>query len=438
MRIRAAIVSLIIAALFIIAPTCPPPPERVWRAVTTDGLGDPTEEGFWDALVVGAAQVPGGSHMFTISWNSDNGGRVFRTSDGDNYEPISDPGFGNPENWALLGLEYYQDCLYVSTWNGAEGGELWRSCDALETSPTWEQVVDSGFGNPDNHTAGTHVKAWGDRLLIGTFNPLANDGPRMFSSFNGDSGTWVEVSPPKFGLLHAISDMTIGHVFSGDGAYYVGVEIQLISSIPGIKKGCLIVRGSPNGATYTWEVINDPGFVPLPDGNLFNIACTDIDEYVTIINGQVSHWLYASTWNPATGGQLWRTLGGEDSISWEQIPNFYPAGEELSNYWGFWEITPVGQELFVAGWGRHTTVEGPIFNPVSFSRGLTVDTTTGGWLFRSLDGVNFEEIPSPSGGWGEYPQTGVNRVVPFRGEIYVFTQSWGFPGQIWVWEPVQE
>jgi len=71
---------------------------------------------------------------------------VWRTVDGSKWELVIEPGFGDPENKSAGGFFVYKDYLYLGARNDVEGAELWRTYDGL----AWDLVADKGLGNPNN------------------------------------------------------------------------------------------------------------------------------------------------------------------------------------------------------------------------------------------------------------------------------------------------
>jgi len=55
--------------------------------------------------------------------------------DGSVWEQVCIPGFGNEENFSVIGMAEYQGHLYVMTRNDAQGAEVWRTAGT-----SWEQV----------------------------------------------------------------------------------------------------------------------------------------------------------------------------------------------------------------------------------------------------------------------------------------------------------
>lgn len=89
-------------------------------------------------------------------------------NDGSVWERVSESGFGNEENEAVIAMAGYQGRLYALARNDYQGAEVWR------TSGTgWQQVLYPGGetnGVYDNHMMNTHMGAmlvFKDKLYIG-------------------------------------------------------------------------------------------------------------------------------------------------------------------------------------------------------------------------------------------------------------------------------
>jgi len=94
--------------------------------------------------LVGGGIVPG----FASLYQSSDGGATWQKN------AAVGCGFGDTNNEDFAALVEFNDYLYVTTGNPAEGGQLWRTpvTNATNWSSTtpWEQVVSGGFGNTNN------------------------------------------------------------------------------------------------------------------------------------------------------------------------------------------------------------------------------------------------------------------------------------------------
>ena len=70
--------------------------------------------------------------------------------DGSVWEQVCIPGFGDEENFSVIGMAEYQGRLYVMTRNDVKGAEVWRTAGT-----SWEQVL-----FPGGETNGVYGNTW--------------------------------------------------------------------------------------------------------------------------------------------------------------------------------------------------------------------------------------------------------------------------------------
>ena len=96
----------------------------------------------------------------------------------------------------IYGLASFGGYLYASTgrwdWSGIE---VWR-CQVCDLTDDWEQVVDNGFGFPNNW-GGSVLQSFNGQLylMVGNYN----DGMEVWSSPSGDAFTWMRGLSSGFG-----------------------------------------------------------------------------------------------------------------------------------------------------------------------------------------------------------------------------------------------
>lgn len=102
----------------------------VWRCTLCDGtdwikVGDSV----FGSNVAGAGLMEFQGNLYastTCNWHvACDGTTVWATSDGVNWNQVSIPGMGDPNNNSYKGV-VFQDRLYIQTGNEANGGEIWR------------------------------------------------------------------------------------------------------------------------------------------------------------------------------------------------------------------------------------------------------------------------------------------------------------------------
>ena len=128
----------------------PEQPQTVpaWEQVNSSGFGDPKTgevsavEAFDGNLYAGTFNPidPAPGQLY-------DGAQIFQSADGMNWNPVTDPGFGNTHDTAppaILDLTVFKGYLFASTGRG-NAAQIWRSVDGVN----WGPVVNAGFGDPD-------------------------------------------------------------------------------------------------------------------------------------------------------------------------------------------------------------------------------------------------------------------------------------------------
>ena len=168
------------------------------------------------------------------------------------------------------------DVLYAGTYNAETGGQIWTSTG----NGVWSQLTGDGFGNPYN-VGIDHFFKFDDKVYVSTW---ANDteGGELWRI---DSPTeWTRVVEDGFG------DPTNGEIW-----HLTEFNDQLYATTWSYTDthGVEMWR-SPSGDQGTWSQVVDNGF----NGDVNNM---------TILNTAVfDGYIYASTWNYVTGGEIWR------------------------------------------------------------------------------------------------------------------------------------
>ena len=272
-------------------------------------------------------------------------GEVWRTADGVTWVPGAPVGFSasahvqHVDTFIVFGGELYA---------GTDNGEIWRTSDGT----LWTQVP-SPSGNDENVTAFAIFHG----LLYA--NQAANGHPGgVFRTANGTDWSAVFTYPASQPQLEYTHDLTLfaGSLFSQVGSY----------------KGFLGPGGGDLASSAdgtTWQALAQPGF-----GDLAN---TDISGFA-VFRGA----LYAGTFNPTQGAQVWRTTDGQ---TWQQVAanGFGDPGNTVVH-----ELIVFGGQLYA---GTENDVEG-------------------GEVWRTSDGTHWSLASVP--GFGE-PHSQVMRIRTF-------------------------
>jgi len=343
--------------------------------------------------------------------NLDNGGNLYRSLDGKNYEAIATKGFGNKNNFAIISYQWFKGKLYVTTWNMADSLEMYRG-NAEEKNIAdivWESITKDGFGDNGNK-AGTSLTIFKDYLYVGCFNPVT--GPEIWRSLSGDPGTWVQVNQDGW-LFPGNSDATT--MLAYNGYLYVGTESELPP-----YKGCQLWR--TDGNLYPpynqWELVNTTGF-----GDPLNHNISGLNVFKDKI--------YASTWN---------------AISWEGSRNL--EGEKIGVE--VWRATPsetvpfkdwelVSEKGF--GDAKMVSTSPIIVHKDTLYLGTNTHSTTGGLsgiegglLMKTKDGMNWERIYTP--GFLDPPSQGPSwGLYEFQDQIFIADLSTDKKLDLWVYKP---
>jgi PKD repeat protein/sugar lactone lactonase YvrE len=230
--------------------------------------------------------------------NDQDGAQMYRSNDGNAWEPVVTSGFGDPLNTGVYRLVAFDGQLYAGTssWTVGHGSEIWRSSSG--DNGTWERVVSGGFDNPNNYIMRIS-EVHNGYLYFGTQNIDTSDymtttGGIIIRSNTGDSGSWVKVTPDGFG---DVNNYVISGLASFNGYLYASTSRWSWSGIQVWR--CQVCDGSD------WEKVVDDGF-----GNRDNVGLSTLQ----VFDGN----LYLVTGNWREGIEIWRTTTGNPG-EWSQI-----------------------------------------------------------------------------------------------------------------------
>jgi len=137
-----------------------------WTPVVTDGFGDPD-----NTSTGGFAEFGGFLYLGTL--NDTTGGQIWRSNDGTAWTQAMGDGFGDTNNGKVESLFAFGGQLYAAINNETTGMEVWKSGDGLN----WQQINPDGFGDSSNSSTlwSSSTVEWKHGLYIGTWNG-ANGG----------------------------------------------------------------------------------------------------------------------------------------------------------------------------------------------------------------------------------------------------------------------
>jgi len=343
----------------------------VWQQMNSNGFGDPDASEV-SALATFKGYLYAGTHNPINPGPELDGARIFRSPDGINWAPVTDPGFGNGHDTAataVLDMTVFKGYIYASTGRSANAAKIYRAADGTN----WAPVVNSGFANPDNHDI-TALAEYGNKIYAGVTN--AETGVEIWSSFTGDSGagSWTLVPPTEPGP--APSNLTGFAVF--DGALYGAVESEGPAQIW-------------NTYGTDWAPVMNNGFG---------------DNNTTLIGGMAvfANNLYVGAGNTADGARLYRS---DDGATW------YPVS-----------ILGLGDS------GNQKVESVFVFqNQLYIS---VMNAAAGIKLWRSPDGTSWERANVD--GFGDSNNSGTNMsnaTANFQCNLYIGTSNVVDGGELW-------
>lgn len=289
-----------------------------------------------------AAAAPASGGLLAGAWSQDN-----------------KDGFGNPANIEIMTIAPFKDALLAGTVN-YDGAQLWRKADG-----SWSLVSVDGLGDSANFCI-EHLYAFGPHLYAGTCN--ANEGAEIWRSNDGIS--WSEVMAGGFGDP---VNLEVGRFVKFDGQLYAATWSADTS-----QHGSEIWR-SASGDPDTWERVATNGF-----GDPANEGVVSLDLHGGLI--------YAATFNPTNGGQVWRS---PDGLTWTLVapPGFgSQAGvvSALAVYKGYLYASTA----FLAG-----------------GEGIAV------WRCQACDGTDWAQVVQ--NGFGNPYLSHMTALEPFEGSLYL-------------------
>lgn len=382
--------------------------EETWRLRMIDGTG------LGNANNAGVGRMVAHEHyLYLASWNTQEGTIVYRSKDGESWEPISEPGIGAgaAADFTLAGFVWYGDHLYAGTWNQRHGAAMYRAnADAPDANDiVWETVTTEGFGNRRNWGF-THLRPFNGHLYVSCFNFL--EGSEVWRSDSGDPGTWAMVCPKGWNAtFNTDTTMMVVH----DGYLYAGTESARDTEY---VEGMQLWRTDGNLAPpyNQWEQVNDNGFGNPRNHNICGFA---------VLDGRI----YAGTWNQTQGIEVWRAAPEKETpfTNWERVVQ--GGNGDQDNIYTTCMVT-LDDTLFLSTIGTFESEPALYFLP-----NVKTKSAHGGRLLKTTDGTRWDDVDAES--FADSPYIGIQWLATFKGKLYIGMQSFELPAQLWVYEPVE-
>ncbi len=327
---------------------------EIWRSPS--GITDTSWKkviNYSPALAPGDAAVSsiasGSGYIFASFYNTADGARCYRSSDGLNFSQFNSNGFGDAASVRITScMGIYGSYLYAGTEN-MNGARLWRT-PYNGSGAVWEDVLDfSAVDSSVKKISCMHV--WNDTLYAGT-----SGKGMIYFSFTGDSGSWCGRT---VSLITGDSTNTgIISFCSFAGCNYITVENN-------VKGGQMLRSPDMSG----WQVVSADAFGKGP-------AVSGITAPVRAFRK-----LWAAGVSPASGTPLWSSSDGINFVQSNTDGFGIPA-----NSGGTPSVAPLGNYLFSGG--ENASSGAQVWYT---SRNILIDTATFTYA------QNFNTLPSAAG-----------------------------------------
>jgi hypothetical protein len=247
---------------------------EIW--VTSDGseFRQIEEGGFGDKDSMTAQPLVFNDRLILGVSNSTTGAQIWVSDDGESFRQVVVGGMGGKNNSAISSATGSADMalvfkgnLYVGAANLQEGGEIWRTADGLE----WERVAQKGLERSGN-TLLTPDLVFQDQLYaVGWMVGLDIEGIEVYRTSDGT--TWEMVVSDGFGLGGERNFLGLLAVYKGELYLTANMEPRLMN--PDERT----LRAKPEGFQLyksadgkEWTQIGEDGFG----------ADTSITAYLTV------------------------------------------------------------------------------------------------------------------------------------------------------------
>jgi hypothetical protein len=142
---------------------------------------------------------------------------IYRTSDGINWSTsVIDNGFGDANNIRILDIKAIDKYLYADAVNFNTGTQIWRS--STGDPGTWNRVVTTGFGHPNNAAAG--IDTFNGNIYAAT---TSTTGAEIWESADGSWGSWSQVGVTGLDPVNTNYGVNMSVVYKG-AIYFLAYE----------------------------------------------------------------------------------------------------------------------------------------------------------------------------------------------------------------------
>jgi DNA-binding beta-propeller fold protein YncE/Mg-chelatase subunit ChlD len=281
-------------------------PDQAWQLQLEGGDGDADKaavmafQSFKGALYAGILDEHVDRDPATGQLTrSSEGGAIWRSDDGQRWQPVAEAGLGDVRNAGFGSFTEYGGQLYVGTRSidPAQAAELWRSTTG--DSGSWERTAQLGFdGDLGNRAVGA-LGVFTDTLWAGTCH---TGQPEIWQSKDGKRWT-------AGGVTGAAGIGTSG---TGCVSALLGYENYFYAAVsPDARLGTGYRAGEvwrcKRCDAQDWEQVAPAGIGNASSRGRIALAVFDEPPF---------RYLYAAVGNESHGLDIWRA---PDGLAWEQV-----------------------------------------------------------------------------------------------------------------------
>ncbi len=274
-----------------------------WTQVNLNGFGSPYNQdvsGLTNVKVLYQSVFT--EMLYALTSNPRAGpklAQVWRQLPDYSWQAVSDPGFGSLTNYGLSDMAYFNNSLYVGTYD-SRGAQIWR-CKNLSSNPCekpsdWNLVPGPLAASPHNQMVGRMV-VFNGKLFVSYLNwsgasPTTTDGGEVWA-YDGKvwDSNFLKLDATTTNAGHAISGMRALAASSDGTQLYAGTTDYLNS--PATPAQLYRYAYNAGLGTWEWRRLKDNG---ITDPNNLGInSLLDVNGY-----------LYVGTTNSTHGAMLYR------------------------------------------------------------------------------------------------------------------------------------
>ncbi len=326
-----------------------------------------------------------------ISTMSRTGGLILRSADGQTFESVSAPGFGDPDIYSFRGLVAFGDRIFASAAGVITDEFLDRHIGReakiyVSDDPRtghWVAAAETGFGDPSNLAVSAIGLAFG-RLYAGTANPDMGFQIWQTEAQGSPPFDWVPVLIDGAGGFN--QNYAVGAMAEFNGALYVGSGItgfgydtvydvgpascELLRVFPDENWDLIAgrMRFTPDGLKVPLSLLG-PGLGDFYNSMICSLAIHEHVLYLGTYQWEAFRCLEIDASDIVGGYQLWASVNGE---TWTPVID---DGRGNPTALGVQTIQSTPDGLF-AGSSNHSRLFSTLANPSrprpDFPQGLEV------------------------------------------------------------------